>query len=302
MSSSSPRAPDVEPRVEPGNQSNPQQRLYFPVETYGPGDYEPWRASQVALSEFCLDVDAERERYLTHKRSIVQRVGRGPLRVKDDGAERAQLEAAKFLRASMLELPAWRGQSEALADMELDELMMQLQEDLVIMQCPAGHAPERARAVYLHVCFPSGWVPARLLGKSFPALHARVPYEPGFERAERALHAGQLFAEPAARYVWTVAPFGSLDRHPEQSPVADWPNATQAFLRVERQILLPLAAASLAAESTALFLIRVYVYPVERLSVEQRRVLLAGVNALPESMRRYKGLLGHEERLRQLSI
>ena len=66
--------------------------------------------------------------------------------------------------------------------------------------------------------------------------------------------------------------------------------------------MLPLTAAGIAAESSALFFIRVYVYPVERLSPEQRRVLLAAVNALPEAMRRYKGLFGHEERLRQLLI
>lgn len=294
MSSSSPRAPGE-------GQATSAQRLYFPVESFGPGDYELWEDARVSLSEFCLDGDAQREAYLTLKRGIVQRVGRGPLRVADDAAQRAQLEAAAFLRACMSERAPWQREQEALARMGLDELVLQLQEDLAIMQCPQGHAPERARAVYLHVCFPSGWSPARLIGKSFPALHARVPYEPGFERAERALHAGELFTRPAARFVWSIAPSGKLDRHPEQAH-GSWVDAEHAFLRVERQVIVPLTAASLGGVRTALFLIRVYVYPVAQLSAEQRRMLSTALDALPESTRRYKGVFGHEERLRQLLL
>ena len=94
MSSSSPRAPEL----------GQETRLYFPVGTMGPGSYEPWRLSELSLAEFCLDTDGQREHYLAQKRSIVQRVGRGPLRTQDTASQRAQLQAADFLRARMLEL------------------------------------------------------------------------------------------------------------------------------------------------------------------------------------------------------
>jgi len=290
MSSSSPRAPELEHET----------RLYFPVASR-PDSYEAWPPGH-SLAAFCLDADGQRERYLSCKRSIVQRVGRGPQRTSDAPAERAQQRAASFLRGLMQELPPWRGQAERLSQLQLDELMLQLQEDLAIMLCPLGHAPERARAVYLHVCFPSGWSPARLIGKSFPALHARVPYAPGFERAERSEHAARLFAQPAARYVWSLSALPELDRHPDSSSLVDWSAATEAFLRVERQIIVPLPADSLEGHSTALFFIRVYVYPLARLSRDQRSELAAALDALPESVRRYKGLLGHEARVRQLLL
>lgn len=290
MSTSSPRAPEV--LSEP--------RLYFPVGSMGSGDYERLCGSGQSLAQFCLDADTERARYLAHKRSIVQRVGRGVLRIQQDAAGRAITEAERFIRARALELPAFAGEAERLARLSLDELVMGLQEDLAIMQCAADHAPERARAVYLHVCFPSGWSPSRLIGKSFPALHARVPYEPGFERRERPQHAARLFGEPAARFVWSVTSSDALDRHPESAPGPSWQQAEQAFLRVERQIIVPLAAESLADSQTALFFIRTYVYPLSRLSAEQRRALRSALEAMPESVRSYKGLLGHEPRLHAL--
>ena len=152
----------------------------------------------------------------------------------------------------MRELPAFQPDSERLEHLTLDDLMFELQEDLVIMQLPSGHTPERARALYMHVCFPGGWDPTQLLGKSFTALHARVPYEPGFERGERKAQADLLFRVPAARYVWSVTAEPSLDRHPQTPRVADFETASELFLRVERQIMLPLPEA--ATGTTSLFM------------------------------------------------
>ena len=184
--------------------------------------------------------------------------------------------------------------------------MFTLQEDLVIMHAAAGHAPERARALYMHVCFPGGWDPAQLIGKSFPALHARVPYEPGFERAARAEHAARLFQAPRARYVWSVTAEPTLDRHPQTPRLRDFRAATELFLRVERQIIVPLRPAgfpgpqALAQGMTSLFFIRTYVYGRDRLSREQRLALSDAISNMSEAMRRYKGMLGDEQRILQL--
>jgi dimethylamine monooxygenase subunit A len=166
---------------------------------------------------------------------------------------------------------------------------------LVIMHCAAGHSPERARALYMHVCFPGGWDPSLLLGKSFPALHARVPYEPGFDRGDRAEHAARLFQAPLARYVWSVTADPTLDRHPKTPRLHDFHSATELFLRVERQIMVPLTEAG-----TSLFFIRTYVYGRDHLSVEQRSLLAEAISCMPEAMRRYKGMFGYEQRILQL--
>lgn len=283
-----PSAPN-EPEASP-------TRMYFPVGMQ-PGDYDALPAG-AQLSPFCLDIDSQREHYLTQKRIIAQRPGRGPLRLDSVVARQAIHDAERFIAARMRELPALRSHSEHLDHLTLDDLMFELQEDLVIMQLPTGHTPERARALYMHVCFPGGWDPTQLLGKSFTALHARVPYEPGFERRERKAQAGLLFQTPAARYVWSVTAEPSLDRHPQTPRAVDFGSATELFLRVERQIMLPLPEA--ATGTTALFLIRTYVYGRDRLSQPQRATLVEAISRMSEATLRYKGMFGHEARIIQL--
>lgn len=269
--------------------------MYFPVSSEpGPGGYDAL-ADGAQLATFCLDVDAERPHYLAQKREIAARAGRGPLRAVGAAVTPAIHNAEQFVRDRMLELPAFHGQGARLRDTALDDLMFELQEDLVIMHRPSGYAPERARALYMHVCFPGGWDPSLLLGKSFPALHARVPYEPGFDRAERAEHAGRLFEAPLARYVWSVTAEPTLDRHPKTPRLRDFHSATELFLRVERQIMVPLPDAE-----TSLFFIRTYQYERHQLSAEQRNSLAAAIAGMSEAMRRYKGMFGYEQRILQL--
>ncbi|HET8931893.1 MAG TPA: heme-dependent oxidative N-demethylase subunit alpha family protein [Polyangiales bacterium] len=271
-------------------------RMYFPV-GMAPGDFDAL-PSGADLSSFCLDIDSQRDHYLTQKRIITQRPGRGPLRVDSVVAQQAVHDVERFVRARMRELPAFAPDTERLERLTLDDLMFELQEDLVIMQISAGHAPERARALYMHVCFPGGWDPAQLLGKSFTGLHARVPYEPGFDRVERKAQAGLLFQAPAARYVWSVTAEPSLDRHPQTPRLVDFRTTTELFLRVERQIMLPLSEA--AAGTTALFLIRTYVYGRDRLSQAQRATLAEAVARMSEATLRYKGMFGHTARVLEL--
>ena len=138
-----------------------------------------------------------------------------------------------------------------------------------------------------------------MLGKNFLSLHARVPSQAGFERAERARHASALFAEPAVRFVWSLTPDALLDHHPDSQHAVDWNTTDAAFLRVERQVMVPLPAAAGQA-SVTLFFIRTYVYPSSRLHDAQRRELLAAMARMSESVRRYKGMLGHETRIAEL--
>lgn len=288
----------MNPPVLPSAQTAaPATRLYFPV-GMAPGDFDPLPEG-LDIGSFCLDVDSQRESYLAQKRVIAQRPGRGPMRLQSAAARQAIHDAEQFVRARMQELPAFRSDGERLAQLTLDDLMFELQEDLVIMQLTAGHSPDRARAVYMHVCFPGGWDPAQLLGKSFTALHARVPYEPGFDRTTRRDQAALLFQAPAARYVWSVTAEDTLDRHPLTPRRLGFGDATELFLRVERQIMLPLSEAS-GLGTTSLFFIRTYVYGRERLAQAQRATLAEAISRMSEATLRYKGMFGHAARIIQL--
>ncbi|HEX4351304.1 MAG TPA: heme-dependent oxidative N-demethylase subunit alpha family protein, partial [Polyangiales bacterium] len=163
-----------------------------------------------------LEIDDEREHYLASKRATLQYEGRGPLRLREPSSHAAIERAEAFLRRELAAGPVQRDPKHW-ATLELDALMLEIQEDLVLMHRPVGFAPERARAHYLHVCFPSHWPPSRMLGKNFLSLHARVPTEASFARSERARHAAKLFEAPAVRFIWSLTPDARLDHHPDHA-------------------------------------------------------------------------------------
>jgi len=248
-------------------------------------------------------VDSERSHYLGYKRAVLRSSTRtrGPFRSEQLPSE-AVKRAESYLRAHMLQLAPFRDASDRLEQLDLAGLMLELQEDLVVMLLPAGFTAERARAAYLHVCFPSGWDPERMLGKSFVSLHAHVPREQGFERADYSGHAASLFERAAERFVWSVTPDAQLDRHPRAYRPVLWNETEQAFLRVERQLSIPLGSVGSRETEAAvsLFLIRTYVYPLARLDAAQRATLRDALAGMSEVMRRYKGMLGHEARILEL--
>jgi hypothetical protein len=63
---------------------------------------------------------------------------------------------------------------------------------------------------------------------------------------------------------------------------------------------MPLTAAG--ADDVTLFFIRTYVYPLDRLDASQRALLMRALDGMSESMRQYKGIAGHERRIRELAI
>lgn len=268
-----------------------QPSVYFPVSAT---EYiEP--SQPLPPDAPVLEADRERAFYLAQKRQ-----GRGSVSLETAPAAAAMQRAAACLRGHMAALAPFHQDHARLAQLDLDGLLLELQEDVVIMLLPHGFAPERARAAYLHVSFPAGWDPGHMLGKSFPALHARVPRESGFTRADQPRHAASLFERVSFRHVWSLTPDATLDRHPAVPRTASWQDTQQAFLRVERQLSIPLGADDADKTQSALFVMRTFVYPLSRLSVGQRQTLLAALGHMSEGMRRYKGMFGHEARISEL--
>jgi len=277
----------------------PPPSLYFPV------DPENRVLPAKALSGPLLELDCQRTHYLTTKRAVLAQADRGPFRASHPAALAAEQAAEQQLRTHMAATPEFAhnglGPSE-LQHLGLDALMLELQEDLAIMLLPGGFAPERTRASYLHVCFPSGWDPASMIGKNFLAIHARVPRERGFERITQPSHAASLFDKPATRFIWSLTPDSALDHHPDTPRSATWTDTAQAFLRIERQLLWPMGQVSQDGTQAALFFIRTFIYPITSLTSEQRNLLTTSLFNLPETTRKYKGLWGHEQKILSLLI
>jgi hypothetical protein len=231
-----------------------------------------------------LQVDSEREAYLAAKAAVL----RGPLAPPVSAPNFNPLPALDRLRRTLAAEHPTLLQPTALGS--LDSLVAALQEDLVVMQRSTPDA--EPRAAYLHVSLPSGWRPERMAGASFAELHGPVP-DVLLGKRPISSYQDRLFDGEHVRFVWTLCPDASLDRHPDRYR-PDWAAARSLCLRVERQLLVPLDPLQ------ALFLIRVYSYPVAELTAEQRAELARRVAAMDATTHLYKGWAGHEARIQTL--
>lgn len=258
--------------------------LYFPVRA------EPLRM-QAGLSRFGTDFgngpadqlffsqDETRARWLAEKSRLLALYPQQNDGVVGGEVEQRALEAGRSWILARLEA---EGQGLG-AELPLAELGRHLAEDFVILHCPPD-APDRT--LFTHVFFPSGWRPEHILGRSFREIHARIPAFTQVARAAASLTESMATRGPYVRFVWTISADAELDHHPDHGARSSWNSQTpQAFLRVERQVTVPLAPAA-----ASLFLIRTYLYPFEELSGEQRAVLARALELMPLEILRYKQL------------
>ena len=210
-------------------------------------------------------------------------------------AQNAGCAGTELERAASQAAQAWMLQTLGLeSGLGIEQLGTLLAEDFVVLYRPergfslATHETEAAsdRAVWVHVYFPSGWRPERIVGKSFREIHAAVPAFEQVERASANLTESMVARGPYVRFVWTISADAVLDHHPEHAGRAPWtPETPRGFLRVERQVTVPLPEAR-----ASLFLIRTYLYGFDELSSEQRSVLGRALELMPPEILRYKGL------------
>ncbi|MFN7644059.1 MAG: heme-dependent oxidative N-demethylase subunit alpha family protein [Burkholderiales bacterium] len=179
--------------------------------------------------------------------------------------------------------------SRPVAERPLHALGLALQEDLAWVEADAPG--EAARAMLLHVCWPSGWDPAVKVGMDFATLHAPVADADLLRASARPLSRALLSQGPFVRFVWTLAPDGAPSRHPADEPAA--PEAAPWF-RCERQVSMPVAGAPDWPGGLALFLIRLHVAPLDTVAdtAARRAVLREALASMSAATLAYKGLAG----------
>lgn len=209
---------------------------------------------------------------------------------EDAAAREARLEALSWMRRTWvrehpdLSLPEPR-MPEADA---FDDLAGRIQEDFALL----GAGPDGlGRTLLVDVRFPSGWRPERLAEADFSAIHGPVPGFPENERAARAMVRAMVERGPYVRFVWTVSPVPDLDQHPDRlDRRAAWATTSELWLRVERQVTIPLPETR-----SGLFLIRVHMTPISTYGRSERERLRHALDVMPEEVRRYKGLPAPED-------
>jgi hypothetical protein len=167
----------------------------------------------------------------------------------------------------------------------LTEVGHLIAEDFVVFS-QQGRCADRA--IVIHVCFPSGWHPERILGWTFVQIHAPVPGFDAISKKSMSLVSSLIHRGPYVRFVWTITADDELDHHPVDGHRFAWsPSTARAFLRVERQVTVPLSEVS-----GFIFLIRTYLYALADLPAEQRSILARALELMPPDIVRYKNLAG----------
>jgi dimethylamine monooxygenase subunit A len=276
----------------PGLSAAGEKARYFPVEP------TPLRM-QAGLLRLGVDLgngeadarffqrDHERARYLAAKRTTPP--DRHGLAGDDAHAAQARDAALRWMRETLTrEDPGALREADADRDARdpLEALARAVQEDLAVLALdPDAAEPTDARLVAYDVRFPSGWRPERLAGASFARIHAPVPGFAKDPRAARSMVGSMLGRGPYVRFVWTLSADDALDHHPDAGQRRGWEDASRAWLRVERQVTVPLPEAG-----ASVFLIRTYLEDVAALDPRQREVLREAVRVMPEDVRAYKNI------------
>jgi hypothetical protein len=265
--------------------------FYFPVEP------TPLRM-QAGLLRFGTDfgngevdarffqIDDERLRYLAAKRESPAH--RHVIAGVDEAAERARKVATRWMRETLsAEAPHVLSEIDAERDArdELDAIARHVQEDFAVLATAIDGVPDDGRVVALDVRFPSGWRPEVLAEASFSKIHVPVPGFAKDDRVSRSMMTSMLKRGPYVRFVWTVSADDALDHHPDSGLRRSFEGAECAWLRVERQVSVPLDEGR-----ATVFLIRTYLYEISTLERDKRDTLREALRVMPEPLRAYKKL------------
>lgn len=276
--------------------ARPAPPRYFPVEA------SPYRMKS-GLRPFGTDfgngavdghffqIDDEADRYRSAKRHTPK--GRTGVRASTPAEGHAHAAVLDWIRATWNEehpddtLPPL---PHRLHD-AYEAVSRHAQEDLAVL---FREADTTGVAIAVFVDFPSGWRPERILGTSFTEIHDPVPdfaHDPG---QVDSMVTSMIHRGPYVRFVWTLSADDALDHHPEEGGRQPWTNAARGWLRVERQVTVPFPSVR-----ASLFLIRTYLYPFERLTLEERTQLRDAIRAMPGAIARYKSLEGQPRAVAQ---
>lgn len=264
---------------------------------------EPIRADQYGngpIDGQVFQFAGDGEAALAFKRSLLadhadRHVGRSQL------GEAAESVVCDFIAAQLLREHPDRFHEADLRGRAFESLAMCVPEDLAIT-CVRYDQRGNVAGDWLaavHVCMPSGWSPADVLGRSFAQVHrtVQVPKARHFllQDGKVSDYVGQMLrcARPHGRFIWTLQVGDARNRNPQTRrpppalQVDSAAGTSNVFFRVERQTIT-----GFADSGVSLFTIRTYLYPLAGVIADpaRRAALKRAVAAMPRRVVAYKGL------------
>ena len=161
------------------------------------------------------------------------------------------------------------------------DLAMNVEEDIAIL------ALDKVQAICF--CSPSGFVPSKIIGKSFFEIHKPIPDSNLLLKMSDKLTS--MMADTSRgcyrRFVWTITSNPSLSQHPSLKNKFIPISLDDLYFRTESQTTIPLGD-----NVHMLFTVKVEMNPLSSIwkDSERRDVLMNSIDSMSDAMLEYKNL------------
>ena len=158
----------------------------------------------------------------------------------------------------------------------IKDIGLRLEEDVAVMK--------DGKLSAICFCFPSGFSPDEIVGKSFYQIHEPVPESERLRKSsDNITTAMSREGSKYRRYVWTLSSLSSLSQHPRyERPIPE--SIDDIYFRTEVQTTVGMG------NNISLFFVRVEMTPLNQICVEHKEIIRESINSMSDSILEYKGL------------
>lgn len=158
----------------------------------------------------------------------------------------------------------------------IKDIALRLDEDVAVMK--------GGKLSAICFCFPSGFSPDEIVGKSFYQIHEPVPESDRLRKSsDNITSAMSKEGSKYRRYVWTLTSLPSLSQHPKyERPIPE--SINDIYFRTEVQTTVGMG------NDISLFFVRVEMTPLNKIWDEHGEIIKESINSMSDSILEYKNL------------
>ena len=161
------------------------------------------------------------------------------------------------------------------------DLAMNVEEDIAILSS--------GKVIAICFCFPSGFIPSHVVGKSFFEIHQPIPDSDLLLKMSDKLTSMMADSSRGCyrRFVWTITSNPSMSQHPSLKNKVIPNSINDLYFRTESQTTIPLGD-----NVNMLFSVKVEMNPLNGIweDYEKRSALISSIDSMSDAMLEYKNL------------
>jgi hypothetical protein len=163
----------------------------------------------------------------------------------------------------------------------IKDLAKYIQDDLAILSL--------GKVIAICFCAPSGFIPSKVVGKSFFEIHQPIPDSELLLKMSDRLSSmlSDISRGPYRRYIWTITANPSMSQHPSMKDKFHPKSISDLYFRTETQTTVPLGD-----NIHMLFSVKVEMTPLKDIWMDsvKKNTILESIATMSESMLEYKNL------------